>query len=71
MSRIAERHQKYIEEIRWHELAQLSDEICELCRHYGVYEHEFTYLIKDIESSLYSLSEMLDSDEDEDEEDAL
>ena len=64
MTKIADRHRKYTETIRWKELTQLSDEITSLIEHYGVYEHEFDYLIKHIKEMLYS--EEIDDELEED-----
>lgn len=65
MSKISELADAFFDEIRNPQLAELAEEIEVKCREYGLRDIEFNSVIDMVRESLYSLTEFIDDEEDD------
>ena len=68
---IADRHNLYLDEIRTEERAMASDEISEVCRKYGIDDSEFPFIVELSRRELYDSTDLIQTDNDEEDEDNL
>ena len=71
MSKISDRHEQYIENIRNPELEQLANEIEELMRYYGVVSTEFQGVVDMVKYGLYHVPYLDELDEDDEDDSEL